>query len=190
MPQIGIKTPRKFPVTPTHVTTAKTPKPSKPRGTLVLKEIHKLQSSTGFCIPRVTFQRLVREIAQEFKVSPQNNIHSGVSSCSFTLCKCSWTSVSNQPLYRRSKKPPKNTSSVCFETQVGALPTPNGAPFVLWIWRWRFKSDTKLNSTLTCLPLCPCTKCYHQRPCDNIEYVSNLLWIHYLTYNLIIEYCI
>ncbi|KAG9223825.1 hypothetical protein CCMSSC00406_0007687 [Pleurotus cornucopiae] len=68
MPQIGIKTPRKFPVTPTHITTAKVSKPSKPRGTLVLKEIHKLQSSTGFCIPRVTFQRLVREIAQEFKL--------------------------------------------------------------------------------------------------------------------------
>ncbi|KAF9499517.1 hypothetical protein BDN71DRAFT_1427926 [Pleurotus eryngii] len=47
-------TPAKFPVTPTHVATANTSKPSKRRGTLVLKEI--------------PFQRLVREIAQEFKL--------------------------------------------------------------------------------------------------------------------------
>ncbi|KAF7430689.1 hypothetical protein PC9H_006400 [Pleurotus ostreatus] len=68
MHQIGIKTPRKFPVTPAHVAIATTSKPSKRRGTLVLKEVRKLQSSTDFCIPRMTFQRLVREIAQEFKL--------------------------------------------------------------------------------------------------------------------------
>ncbi|KAF4569862.1 hypothetical protein EYR40_008843 [Pleurotus pulmonarius] len=63
--QIGIKTPRELPV---HVATANTSKLSKRRGTLVLKEITKLQKSTELMIPRVAFQRVVREIAQEFKL--------------------------------------------------------------------------------------------------------------------------
>lgn len=84
-PQIGIKTPTQF---PTHLAAVnKKSNPSKPskRGTLVLKEIQKCQKSTSFLIPRLAFQRVVREIAQEFKVSPKSNTHTNVSSYSLVV---------------------------------------------------------------------------------------------------------
>jgi hypothetical protein len=37
-------------------------------GTVALREIRKLQRSTDLLIPKLPFQRLVRELAQDFKV--------------------------------------------------------------------------------------------------------------------------
>jgi histone H3 len=40
-------------------------------GALALKEIRRYQNSTNLLIPRLSFQRLVREIAQDFKLDLQ-----------------------------------------------------------------------------------------------------------------------
>lgn len=65
----GGKAPRK--TLTTQVVAAKTVPVKKPRryrpGTVALREIRKYQKSTDLLIRKLPFQRLVREIAQDFK---------------------------------------------------------------------------------------------------------------------------
>ncbi|KAG4142644.1 hypothetical protein ERO13_D06G142066v2, partial [Gossypium hirsutum] len=55
-------------------TTGGVKKPHRYRpGTVALREIQKYQKSTELLIRKLPFQRLVREIAQDFKVIPLNS---------------------------------------------------------------------------------------------------------------------
>jgi len=62
-------------------------------GTVALREIRKYQKSTELLIRKLPFQRLVREIAQDFKVSKGNGWRRGKSVCHaevwITLDRCS-----------------------------------------------------------------------------------------------------
>lgn len=44
-------------------------KPPAPRGTIALQEIKRYQRSTELLIPKLSFQRLVREITQDYKIN-------------------------------------------------------------------------------------------------------------------------
>lgn len=61
------------PLTPLSLQTATTGGVKKPHrfrpGTVALREIRRYQKSTELLIRKLPFQRLVREIAQDFKVS-------------------------------------------------------------------------------------------------------------------------
>ncbi|OMJ80378.1 hypothetical protein SteCoe_19371 [Stentor coeruleus] len=64
--QLAIKAAKK--VASTSVTTSGVKKPHRFRpGTVALREIRKFQKSTELLIRKLPFQRLVREIAQEYK---------------------------------------------------------------------------------------------------------------------------
>ena len=63
----GFGTPGKGKVAPTGVLTAEKKKHRYRPGTVALREIRKYQKSTELLVRKLPFQRLVREIAQDFK---------------------------------------------------------------------------------------------------------------------------
>ena len=91
-------------------------------GTVALREIRRYQKSTELLIRKLPFQRLVREIAQDFKVSqdsmPLIMTHSDAS---FVRP----TSASSRPLSWRSRKPPRLTSCPCSRIPTWLPFTPN-----------------------------------------------------------------
>ena len=75
-------------------------------GTVALREIRRYQKSTELLIRKLPFQRLVREIAQDFKTDLRFQ-----SSAVMAL-----------------RRPAKLTSSVCLRTPTCAPSTPRGSP--------------------------------------------------------------
>ncbi len=75
-------------------------------GTVALREIRRYQKSTELLIRKLPFQRLVREIAQDFK----------------TTC------ASRAPLLWPCRSPARLIWSVCLRTPICALSTPSESP--------------------------------------------------------------
>ena len=94
-------------LSPVQATTGGVKKPHRFRpGTVALREIRRYQKSTELLIRKLPFQRLVREIAQDFKVC---STLSARHSCSLSLYRP--ISASNHLLSWLSKKLQKHTLS-------------------------------------------------------------------------------
>lgn len=91
-------------------TTGGVKKPHRFRpGTVALREIRRYQKSTELLIRKLPFQRLVREIAQDFKVSlvscvPLNDAHTAFRLTCASNLRPSW-------LYKRQQKLTSSLSS-------------------------------------------------------------------------------
>src|ERR1700743_3517813 len=77
-------------------------------GTVALREIRRYQKSTELLIRKLPFQRLVREIAQDFKVRSLNFLAPGLRS---KPCLFRPTSASRARLSWPSRRPLRLTSS-------------------------------------------------------------------------------
>jgi Core histone H2A/H2B/H3/H4 len=92
-------------------------------GTVALREIRKYQKSTELLIRKLPFQRLVREIAQDFKVCGRRSVHT----CNLisSMSPPRPTFASSLPLSWRCKRQPKRTSSPYSKTLTWLLFTPS-----------------------------------------------------------------
>ena len=92
-------------------------------GTVALREIRRYQKSTELLIRKLPFQRLVREIAQDFKTDLRfQSAAIGALQASPPLTSC--TRRHHQPLPYFRKRP-KRTSWVCSKTPISALFMPS-----------------------------------------------------------------
>jgi hypothetical protein len=101
-------------------------------GTVALREIRRYQKSTELLIRKLPFQRLVREIAQDFKV---RLIYYFIipSAHNFFLRP---TSASNHRPSWSSKKQPRHTLFHYSKTQILPLSTPSMSPSNRRILHW------------------------------------------------------
>jgi hypothetical protein len=95
-------------------------------GTVALREIRRYQKSTELLIRKLPFQRLVREIAQDFKVSLEDSMPHIMTHSDASFVRP--TSASSRPLSWLSRKPPRLTLCPCSRTPTWLLSTPNVRP--------------------------------------------------------------
>jgi hypothetical protein len=113
-------------------TTGGVKKPHRFRpGTVALREIRRYQKSTELLIRKLPFQRLVREIAQDFKVCSISSAH---SCCSLSPCRP--ISASNHPPSWLSRKPQRHTLSPSSKTPISPPSTPSVSPSSRRILHW------------------------------------------------------
>jgi hypothetical protein len=94
-------------------------------GTVALREIRRYQKSTELLIRKLPFQRLVREIAQDFKVCLPLSLLSTLSNPVFSSCR--QISDSSHPPSWHYKKPQRHTLSHCSKIRTWPLSTRSGS---------------------------------------------------------------
>src|SRR5882757_4624436 len=103
-------------------------------GTVALREIRRYQKSTELLIRKLPFQRLVREIAQDFKVCSTLSLS---STCLLTaVLVIRPISVSNHRPSWHFRRPPKHTLYPSSRTPTWLPSTPSVSPFSRRIWHW------------------------------------------------------
>ena len=100
-------------------------------GTVALREIRRYQKSTELLIRKLPFQRLVREIAQDFKVCFQT-WYMLVSRTDYDLRRR--ISASSPLPSWPSRRPPRLTSCLSSRTPTWLLSTPSVSPSSPRIW--------------------------------------------------------
>lgn len=116
-------------------------------GTVALREIRRYQKSTELLIRKLPFQRLVREIAQDFKT----DLRFQSAAIGALQVKTSFVVVgfggkfeflcTNNVLFLFRRKPAKLTSWVCLKTPTCALFTPSESQSCLKIYSWHDVSE-------------------------------------------------
>lgn len=102
-------------------------------GTVALREIRRFQKSTELLIRKLPFQRLVREIAQDFKTDLRFQ-SAAVGALQVSVCR---ESPSHNPLVNcPTRKPPKPTWSASSRTQTSAPSTPSASPSCPRTFSW------------------------------------------------------
>lgn len=91
-------------------------------GTVALREIRRYQKSTELLIRKLPFQRLVREIAQDFKVCYRVLF---LPRLVINECPHRLISASNRPLSWLSRSLLRHTSSPCLKTPTWLPSMPN-----------------------------------------------------------------
>ena len=100
-------------------------------GTVALREIRRYQKSTELLIRKLPFQRLVREIAQDFKVCSLH-ISDGLGIDFLQRPTC----ASNLPLSWLSKKQPRLIWCHCLKIPTWLRFTLSGSQFNRRTWHW------------------------------------------------------
>ena len=95
-------------------------------GTVALREIRRYQKSTELLIRKLPFQRLVREIAQDFKVSLEASMPFTMTHSDILFVRP--ISASSHPLSWRSRKLQRLTLCPCSRTLTWLQFTPNVRP--------------------------------------------------------------
>ena len=97
-------------------------------GTVALREIRRYQKSTELLIRKLPFQRLVREIAQDFKVCCFSCLTNDSSITDSVLYPFRLTSASSHLLSWRFRRHPKPISSRSSKTPILRLSTLSVSP--------------------------------------------------------------
>ena len=114
-------------------------------GTVALREIRRFQKGAELLIRKLPFQRLVREIAQDFKTDLRFQ-SAAVGALQVGPCMCRESPSPNPLVDCPNRKPPKHTWSASLRTQTSAPSTPSASPSCPRTCSWPAASAVKTHA--------------------------------------------
>uniref|UniRef100_A0A3P9P2Q0 Histone H3.3 n=1 Tax=Poecilia reticulata TaxID=8081 RepID=A0A3P9P2Q0_POERE len=139
-------------------------------GTVALREIRRYQKSTELLIRKLPFQRLVREIAQDFKTDLRFQSAAigalQVSKATATeRCVVEVVSLIRALALCPCRRPARPTWWACLRTPTCAPSTPSGSPLCPKTSSWpAVSAESALRCFSALLFFCPCPHCFIQPP--------------------------